>query len=124
VINEHYVASLFRHVFHFFVVDDILVYSRMEEEHEKHLATMLQLLREHKLYSNLINCEFFQSQIHYLGYIVSKKGISDDLDKVKAIVEWMTLRNVNEIRSIMGLVGYYRMFIKNLCKIGHPITSL
>jgi len=76
-------------------IDDILVYLRTEEDHVKHLIAVLQLLREHKLYENHGKCEFFQSQIHYLGHIVSKEQISVDPKKIKAIMECPTPRNVN-----------------------------
>lgn len=105
-------------------VNDILVYSKTEEEHENHLAAVLQLLREHKLYVKLKKYDFFQSQIHYLWHIVSKEGISIDPKNIKAIMEWPTSKNVREIRSFMELEGYYRRFIRKISKIGHPITSL
>jgi len=65
----------------------ILVYLKTKEEHEKHLATILQRLREHNLYENISKCDFFQSWIHYLGHIVSKEGISVDPKNIKAIME-------------------------------------
>lgn len=105
-------------------VDGILVYSRTEEEHENHLTAMLQLLMEHEIYENLSKYDFFQSQIHYLEHIVSKEGIKVDPEKIKAIMEWPTLKNVDEIRSFMGLEIYYKRFLKNYSKIGHPINFL
>ena len=92
-------------------LDDILVYSKSKEENEQHLAVVLQLLREHKLYTKLDKCDFFQRQIHYLGNIVYKEGLLVDLDKFKAIREWPTLKDVDEIKSFMGLTGYYTIFI-------------
>lgn len=88
-----------RYLDKFFIVfvDDILVYSMAEENNKKHLTTMLQLLREHKLYVNIRKYDLFQSHIHYLGNIISNEGISVDLEKIKAIIEWMTPNNLNEV---------------------------
>ena len=105
-------------------LDDILVYSKSEEEHEKHLRMVLQVLREHQLYAKLRKCLFYQRQIHYLGHIILEEGIVVDLEKVEAIREWSAPRNVVEVISFMGLVGYYRRFIVGFSKITHPITSL
>jgi hypothetical protein len=110
----------------FFIVflDDILVYSKLEEEHEQHLRMVLQVLREHQLYAKLSKCSFYQRQIHYLGHIISEEGIIVDAEKVETIREWSTPRNVAEDRYFMGLAGYYRGFIAGFSKLAHPITSL
>ena len=105
-------------------LDDILVYSKNEEEHEEHLILTLQLLREHKLYAKLRKCEFYRDRIHYLGHLISKKGISVDPEKIEAIMNWPNLRHVTDVRSFMGIVGYYRRFIGVFSKVAHPITSL
>jgi hypothetical protein len=68
---------------------------------------VLQVLREHQLYAKLIKCSFYQRQIHYLGHIILEEEITVDLEKVEAIREQSTPRNVLEVRSFMGLVGYY-----------------
>ena len=110
----------------FFIVflHDILVYSKIEEEHEQHLRMVLQVLREHQLYAKLSKCSFYQRKIHYLGHIISEDGIIVDLEKVEAIREWSTARNVAKVISFMGLAGYYRRFIAGFSRIAHPITSL
>jgi hypothetical protein len=69
-------------------IDDILIYSRMMEEHDEHLRLVLQCLREHKLYGKLSKCSFYQSKIHYLGHVISDEGIVMDPTKVEAIMEW------------------------------------
>jgi hypothetical protein len=63
-------------------LDDILIYSKLEEEHEHHLSFVLQVLREHQLYAKLSNCFFYQDKIHYLGHIISEEGIAVDLEKI------------------------------------------
>ena len=87
-------------------LDDILVYSKSEEEHEHNLRMVLQVLREHQLYAKLSMCSFYQNIIHYLGLIISKDGITVDPQKIEAIREWPTPKNVTEVISFMGLFGY------------------
>jgi hypothetical protein len=105
-------------------LDDILIYSKNEREHEEHLRVVLSCLREKKLHGKLSKCSFFQKEIHYLGHIISSEGIFVDHEKVKAIMEWPVPKNAHEVRSLMGLVGYYRRFVEGFLKIEKPITTL
>jgi len=105
-------------------IDDILEYSKNEEEHAKNLVAVARLLREHQLYAKLNKCIFFQTKVHYLGNVVSKEGIAVDREKIRAIMEWVAPKNVDEVRSFMGLAGYYRRFMRNFLHIAYPITSL
>ena len=76
------------------------------------------------MYAKFSKCDFLKDKIQYLGHVVSKDGISVDLDKIKAIIEWPVPKNVTNIGSFMGITGYYRNFIKIFSKIAYPITSL
>jgi hypothetical protein len=105
-------------------LDDILVYSKSEEENEYHLRMVLQVLREHQLYAKLRNCSFYRKKIHYLGHIISKDGIVMNPENIEAIREWSVLKNVVEVISFMGLARYYKRFIAGFSRIAHPITSL
>jgi hypothetical protein len=105
-------------------LDEILIYSNLEEEHEKHLRMVLQVLREHQLYAKLNKLSFYQRQIHYLGHIIFKEGTTVDSEKISVIEGWPTTRNFSEVISFMGLVGYYIIFIEGFSRIANPITSL
>eukprot|EP00253_Pinus_taeda_P035941 PITA_35941 len=105
-------------------IDDILIYSRSHEEHKKHLRMVLQTLREHQLYAKFSKCDFFREEIQYLGHVITKEGIAVDPEKIKMIMEWPIPKDVADIRSFMGLAGYYRRFVEGFSTIAYPITSL
>ncbi|WVZ93891.1 hypothetical protein U9M48_039843 [Paspalum notatum var. saurae] len=105
-------------------IDDILIYSKTEEEHEEHLRLVLQKLREHKLYAKLSKCEFWLDQVPFLGHKVSKGGIMVDPSKISSVMDWKVPEVVKEVRGFLGLAGYYRRFIESFSKIAKPMTSL
>jgi hypothetical protein len=92
-------------------IDDILVYSKNEEEHAGHLHVVLQHLREHRFYAKLSKCDFCLKEIKFLGHTISQAGITVDPDKVQEVMNWKPPTTVRQIRSFLGLAGYYRRFI-------------
>ena len=105
-------------------IDNILVYSKNKEEHEEHLCIVLQVLREHQLYTKFSKCDFCKPQIQYLSHIISKTGIAVDPKKIRAIEYWPTPTCATGIRSFLGLAGYYRKFIENFSRITCPMFTL
>ena len=105
-------------------VDDILIYSKIEEEHQDHLRTVLQDLKEHQLYAKFSKYEFWFSEVKFLGYVVLASGVSVDPEKVDAIMSWERLKSVFKICSFLGLAGYYRRFIKDFSRLVAPMTRL
>ena len=105
-------------------IDDILIYSKNEAEHEEHLRITFQTLKEHQLYAKLSKCEFWLEEVNFLGHMVCKKGIRMDPKKVEAVVHWPKPTSMTKIRSFLGLAGYYRKFIKDFFRIVAPLTKL
>ena len=123
--------DLMHRIFHpyldqFFVVfmDDILIYPQSEREHEDHLRVVLQLLRDHQLYAKFIKCEFWLTEVRFLGHIVSTSGVSMDPEKVEVVMIWERPKSVFEIHSFLGLAGYYKRFIKDFSRLAKPMTKL
>ena len=110
----------------FFIVfiDDILIYSDSGEEHAEQLRIVFQTLWEHRLYVKLSKCQFWLDSVTFLGHIASVEGISVDPQKVEAILNWKPPTSVTEIRSFLGLAGYYRQFVEGFSKIAAPLTRL
>jgi hypothetical protein len=116
LMNNVFIEYLDKFVMVF--INDILVYSRSEEEHEDHLHFILKKLRDHKFYTKLSKCEFWLKQVVFLGHIISKGGISMDPSKVQDVLGWNLPTSVGDINS------YYRRFIKRFSKISKSMTEL
>jgi hypothetical protein len=105
-------------------LDDILIYPKTEEEHERHLRLVLDALRKNQLYGKLKKCAFWLSEVAFLGHMINQHGIAVDPKNVAAMVEWKRPSSVLEIRSFLGLAGYYRCFVPNFSSITKPLTKL
>jgi hypothetical protein len=105
-------------------IDDILVYSQNEEEHADHLRIVLTQLCDKQLYAKFSKCEFWLKKVTFLGHVLSKDGISIDPTKVQEVLDWKAPTTVSEVRSFLGLAGYYRRFILDFSKIAKPMTQL
>jgi hypothetical protein len=105
-------------------IDDILVYSNSFEEHKEHLRQTLQTLRDHQLYARLSKCEFWLKRVTFLGHVISAESVFIDPQKVEVVLKWERLTSVTEIRSFLGLAGYYRRFIEGFSLIATSLTQL
>jgi len=115
VVFMDYMNRIFRPWLDKFVVvfiDDILIYSRTREEHVDHLRVVLGVLREHQLYGKLPKCEFWLEEVQFLGHVISVKGIVVDPAKIETMLKWERPKTVTEVRSFLGLAGYYRRFVE------------
>ena len=110
LMNKVFMEELDRFVVVF--IDDILVYSKSAEEHEQHLRVVLGKLRKHQLYAKFSKCEFWLQRVSFLGHVLIAEGVEVDPEKVKAVSEWKQPTSASEIRSFLGLAGYYRRFIE------------
>ncbi|KAJ9562551.1 hypothetical protein OSB04_007711 [Centaurea solstitialis] len=122
LMNSVFKPYLRRFVLVFF--DDILVYSKSWSEHLQHLQSVLQLLRKNSLFARLSKCTFGSDQVDYLGYVISGNGVKADPKKIEDMVNWPKPVTIKELRGFLGLIGYYRRFVRDYGKIARPLTNL
>ncbi|GKE91943.1 putative reverse transcriptase domain-containing protein, partial [Tanacetum coccineum] len=105
-------------------IDDILVYSKDEEEHEKHLKIILELLKKERLYAKFSKCDFWLVSVQFLGHVIDRSGVHIGHAKIKAIKNWAAPTTPTEVRQFLRLAGYYRRFIEGFSLISKPLTKL
>ncbi|GJV34102.1 putative reverse transcriptase domain-containing protein [Tanacetum coccineum] len=105
-------------------IDNISIYSKTQEEHVEHLRLVLELLKKEKLYAKFSKCESWLREVRFLGHVINGNGINVDPSKIEAIKNWKAPRTLTEVRSFLGLAGYYRRFIENFFKIAKSLTIL
>ena len=123
----HLMHQTFRRFLDDFVLvflDDILIYSKTLEEHERHVRQVLEVLRKEKLYAKESKCDFFKQEVEFLGHLVGRNGIRMMEDKVAAVSEWPTPTKVTDVRAFLGTAGYYRRFIRDFSSIAAPLSEL
>ena len=126
-IFQHLMNDIFREFLDDFVVcylDDILIFSKNEEDHEKHVRLVLKRLRNAGLYAKLEKCVFHQPQVEFLGYIISGEGLSMDPKKIQTVLEWKKPTTIRDVQCFLGFANFYRIFIKDYSKIATPLTRL
>jgi hypothetical protein len=104
--------------------DDILIYSRTWEDHLRHLDEVLGILEEQQLYAKESKCEFGMTEMLYLGHVIGENGVQVHQEKIRAIIEWPTPRNLTELKIFLGLCTYYRKFVKGFSQLMTPLTDL
>ena len=105
-------------------IDDILIYSKTEEEHEEHLRLVLQKLREHQLYAKSSKCDFWLKEVSFLDHVISNGGVAVSPKNVADVLKWSPPQSVGEIRSFLGMSRYYRRFIEGFSCIAKPMNAL
>ena len=100
------------------------MYSGNLEENSEHLRIVLHTLTERQLYAKLSKCQFWLDRVTFLGHVISAEGVSVDPHKIEAMVNWKPPKNVSEVRSFLGLAGYYRKFVEGFSRIAAPLTKL
>ena len=103
---------------------DILIYSKGWADHLHHLSLVLETLQQHSLFAKLSKCEFCKQSVHYLGHVVSAKGVQVDNTKIEAIINWPLPHTMKQLRGFLGITGYYRRFVKGYANIAWPLMEM
>ncbi|MBW0551112.1 hypothetical protein O181_090827 [Austropuccinia psidii MF-1] len=122
LVND--IIADFLDIFVVVYLDDIMVFSSSEEEHVKHVASVLQTLRDNNLFCKASKCVFHASSVEYLGYVVSSDGLKMESSNVKQILNWPQPKNIKALQSSFGFANFYHCFIKNYSKKITSLTSL
>lgn len=104
--------------------DDILVYSQTLDDHHQHLEIVFKCLLDHQLFLKQSKCSFVQPSISYLGHIVSVEGVGPDPEKIQAMLNWPAPKTVKQLCGFLGLIVFYRKFVKHYASIASPLTEL
>ena len=105
-------------------LDDIIIFSETSEEHLQRLSLVFQRLRDCGLKLSLQKCAFAQSQVGFLGHLISADGVRPDPEKIAKVKDWPLPQNPKELRSFFGFAGYYRKFVEKYSEIARPLNSL
>jgi hypothetical protein len=122
LMNAIFQEHLRKFVLVFF--DDILIYSKSMEEHKHHLIIVMEILKANNLFLKESKCSFGTTQVEYLGHVISQNGVATDPKKITVIANWQTPTTVSQLRSFLGLSGYYRRFIRGYGQICKPLYEL
>nr|GFA09497.1 putative reverse transcriptase domain-containing protein [Tanacetum cinerariifolium] len=122
LINQVYKPYLDKFLIVF--IDDMLIYSKYEREHEEHLKVILELLKKEELYAKFSKCKFWILIVQFLGHVIDSQGIHVDPAKIESIKDLTSPKSPTEIHQFLGLAGYYRRFIEGFSKIAKPMTKL
>lgn len=124
---QHLMNKVFKPYLRKFVLvffDDILVYSKDMVEHLEHLRMVSQKLRENQLFAKMSKCVFGAARVDYLGHVIQAGGVSIDPEKIKAVASWPLPGNIKQLKSFLGLAGYYRRFIQGYGVRSKPLTEM
>ena len=105
-------------------LNDILIYAKTRAEHDAILVDVLGRMKANGLFARRSKCVFLADEVEYLGHIVSAKGVSMDMSKVKSVTEWPTPRSVKDVQQFLGFANYYRRFVADFSKLAYPLTVL
>ena len=105
-------------------LDDILIFSRTQEEHDHHCQMVLERLRKGRLFANIEKCEFDRAEVEYLGYILGAQGVKMNPKKLQTVMDWPLPSSIKDVQSFLGFSNFYRRFIKNYSHIVSPLHNL